>query len=136
MSFILAVLSALLGLAAASAAVLLAWSVYVKRKEAKKEESNGYPAVLDVLLRWTYFDYILTILCITGGLLLLTNAIAVLRDADAYPPYHLPYLLSGTVFVLAANGMMAARLLLTLRMARAGELVPVMNKQDQPSHAD
>ncbi|MBP1154814.1 MULTISPECIES: hypothetical protein [unclassified Paenibacillus] len=148
MMTLLALLGGALGLAVTGTAVLLAWSIFTRAQARKGQRNNGdesEPAEnpsgwlyesAPHLLKWTYFDYALFALFIIGSLFLFTDLIAVLRDADQYPPYHFAYLLCGFVFTLSGMMMLIVRLALTLSLVRMdrGGLAP--NHHDHPSHAE
>ncbi|KPV55111.1 hypothetical protein QJ48_34945 [Paenibacillus sp. A3] len=88
------------------------------------------------LARWTFFDYALLALFAVGSLFLFTDLLAVLRDAEQYPPYHFPYLLCGFVFTLAGMLMMLVRLALTIASIRSERPLPAPDHQDHPGHAE
>ncbi|MFB6367497.1 hypothetical protein ACFCP7_26315 [Paenibacillus elgii] len=88
------------------------------------------------LARWTFFDYALLALFLIGSLFLFTDLLAVLRDAEQYPPYHFPYLLCGFVFTVAGMLMMLVRLALTIASVRSERPLPPPDHQDHPGHAE
>ncbi|NEN83613.1 hypothetical protein G3T11_15080 [Paenibacillus elgii] len=157
MMTMLAWLGGAIGLVVTGSAVLLAWTVYSRAKAeaapsavpeeaaaqdtANPEELPSISAALvrqagPHLARWTFFDYALLALFVVGSLFLFTDLVAVLRDAEQYPPYHLAYLLCGFVFTLAGMIMMIVRLALTIASIRSERPLPAPDHQDHPGHAE
>ncbi|WP_231885049.1 hypothetical protein [Paenibacillus elgii] len=153
----LAWLGGAIGLVVTGSAVLLAWTVYSRAKTeaapsavpeeaaaqdmATPEEPPSISAALvrqagPHLARWTFFDYALLALFVVGSLFLFTDLVAVLRDAEQYPPYHFAYLLCGFVFTLAGMIMMIVRLALTIASIRSERPLPAPDHQDHPGHAE
>ncbi|WP_237712720.1 hypothetical protein [Paenibacillus elgii] len=153
----LAWLGGAIGLVVTGSAVLLAWTVYSRAKaeaapsavpEAAADQDTATPvepppisAALvrqagPHLARWTFFDYALLVLFAVGSLFLFTDLVAVLRDAEQYPPYHFAYLLCGFVFTLAGMIMMIVRLALTIASVRSERPLPAPDHQDHPGHAE
>ncbi|GAB7056597.1 MULTISPECIES: hypothetical protein [unclassified Paenibacillus] len=147
MMTLLALFGGALGLAVTGSAVLLAWSVFAGAQARKGEpdgEENGPPGnpsgwlqkSAPHLLKWTYFDYALLVLFMVGSMFLFTDLVAVLRDADQYPPYHFGYLLCGFVFTLSGMLMLIVRLALTLSLVRTDRRSPSPHHHDHPGHAE
>ncbi|MCP1311846.1 hypothetical protein [Paenibacillus tyrfis] len=157
MMTMLAWLGGAIGLVVTGSAVLLAWTVY-SRAQAEaaplaapegaaaqtKERPEDQPSLSAALVRqagphlarWTFFDYVLLALFAVGSLFLFTDLLAVLRDAEQYPPYHFAYLLCGFVFTLAGMLMMLVRLALTIASIRSERPLPAPDHQDHPGHAE
>lgn len=147
MMTLLALLGGALGLAVTGSTVLLAWSIYA-RAQARKGQQDGdeneppknpsgwLQESAPHLLKWTYFDYALLVLFMIGSMFLFTDLIAVLRDADRYPPYHFGYLLCGFIFTLSGMLMLVVRFALTLSLVRTdrGSLAP--HHHDHPSQTE
>ncbi|SCW32844.1 hypothetical protein SAMN04487970_100323 [Paenibacillus tianmuensis] len=111
------------------------------RTKERPEDQPSLSAVLvrqagPHLARWTFFDYALLALFLIGSLFLFTDLLAVLRDAEQYPPYHFPYLLCGFVFTLAGMLMMLVRLALTIALVRSERPLPAPDHQDHPGDAE
>ncbi|MCZ8514379.1 hypothetical protein O9H85_18520 [Paenibacillus filicis] len=146
MLMLFAVLGGIIGLAVTGSAVLLAWTLYSRRGSnpapgavsglAAAKEPPYWMEAAPYLLRWTVFDYALIVLFAIGGMLLFTDLIAVLRDAELYPPYHYPYLLCGFVFTAAGMLMQFVRLAVTLALVRRGRPVLTPDHHDHPGHAE
>ncbi|WP_426452392.1 hypothetical protein ACP26L_10060 [Paenibacillus sp. S-38] len=145
MMMVLAILGAVLGLAMTAAAVWMAWTVWSAGRAGAAAASNGAGGVKPGLLphlqaavprQWTYFDYMLLLLFLTGSMFLFTDLIAVLRDAELFPPYHYGYLLCGFVFSFTGMLMMALRLFLVLNSGGAGSTVPAEDHQNQPGERE
>ncbi|MGF9916124.1 hypothetical protein ABEX47_27450 [Paenibacillus ehimensis] len=165
MMTMLAWLGGAIGLVVTGSAVLLAWTVYSRAQAAAssasetadacdtvtpeaavltKERPENQPSLSSSLVReagpflarWTYFDYALLALFLVGSLFLFTDLLAVLRDAEQYPPYHFAYLLCGFVFTLAGMLMMLVRLALTIASVRSERPLPAPDHQDHPGHAE
>ncbi|WP_281886167.1 hypothetical protein [Paenibacillus sp. YYML68] len=154
MMIFLAIVAGVTGLAVTASAVLLAWTVVTSVKRSKEgddapsDERTASQAPFTVmaslrelaplLLRWTYFDYAVLALLAVGGLFLWTDLVAVIRDSESFPPYHLAYLLCGFVFVLAACFMLTVRFAVVLSMVRPvqrGSAAAMEDDQDEPSDA-
>ncbi|MCG7213407.1 hypothetical protein [Paenibacillus mucilaginosus] len=145
MMMILAILGAALGLAATGTAVWMAWSVWSAGRAGAAAAADGTGGAKPGLLphlqaavprQWTYFDYMLLLLFLTGSMFLFTDLIAVLRDAELFPPYHYGYLLCGFVFSFTGMLMMAVRLFLVLSSGASGSVAPAENHQDQPGERE
>ncbi|XOK63427.1 hypothetical protein ACJ7K1_09995 [Paenibacillus elgii] len=157
MMMMLAWLGGAIGLVVTGSAVLLAWTVYSRAQaealpsaapegaaaqtEERPEDRPSLSAALvrqagPHLARWTFFDYALLVLFAVGSLFLFTDLLAVLRDAEQYPPYHFAYLLCGFVFTLAGMLMMLVRLALTIASIRSERPLPAPDHQDHPGHAE
>ncbi|MFB0846476.1 hypothetical protein [Paenibacillus oleatilyticus] len=157
MMTMLAWLGGAIGLVVTGSAVLLAWTVYSRAQaealpsaapegaaaqtEERPENRPSLSAALvrqagPHLARWTFFDYALLVLFAVGSLFLFTDLLAVLRDAEQYPPYHFAYLLCGFVFTLAGMLMMLVRLALTIASIRSERPLPAPDHQDHPGHAE
>jgi hypothetical protein len=141
MTLILAVAGALIGLFAAAAALLTVWFIYDRTKHKAAQEGRSFDP-MDVagglLNRWSLMDYALLVLFMIGTLLLAADAVAVLRDREAFPPYHAPYLISGLIFTWMGMMFMLARLALLLRTLHVSgrqHAVPPQHHHE-PDHAD
>jgi len=71
-----------------------------------------------LLLRWTLADYLLLFPAAFAFLFLLVDVIAVLRDRNLFPDYHIGYLLCGFVLFILSFGFLYARLMLTIGLYR------------------
>lgn len=147
MMTLLALLGGAVGLAVTGTAVFMAWSIFA-RAQARKEQGNGNnsePAEnpsgwlresAPHLLKWTYFDYALLALFSIGSLFLFTDLIAVLRDADQYPPYHFAYLLCGFVFTFSGMLMLVVRMALILSLVRTDRRGLAPHHHDHPGNTE
>ncbi|MEK8130614.1 hypothetical protein WMW72_22160 [Paenibacillus filicis] len=142
----LAIIGAVVGLLVTGSAIFLAVTVAMRPPAVlsadSQEQEGGKPRVLDriksaapQLLQWTFFDYALLVLFLIGSLFLFTDLVAVLRDAESFPPYHAPYLLCGFIFTFAAALMMLVRLALVLTVTRQESVGSPENQEHQPGHA-
>lgn len=129
----LTIFAALLGLAVTGSAVYTAWYVFtLQRKNPDQEKPD--PAVF---LRWTFFDYALLFLTLTGLIFLLVDVIGVIKDRDSYPYYHYGYLVSGFVFVMLGLLLLLGRLFLVLRLADQRPSAPNQHHEpNQTYHAE
>jgi hypothetical protein len=144
MELILAIAGSVLGLFAAGAALLTVWFIYDRTKQKASEEGRSFDP-MDIaggfLNRWTLMDYALLLLFLIGSMLLTADAIAVLRDRESFPPYHVAYLVSGLLFTWMGMLFLLARLGLLLRslhMARRQRSVTPQqhHEPDHTNHAE
>jgi hypothetical protein len=141
MTLILAIVGAVLGLFAVAAAFLTAWYIMDRTKQKAAQEGRSFDP-MDVagglLNRWSLMDYALLLLFLIGTLLLTADAVAVLRDREAFPPYHAPYLISGLLFMLMGMTFMVVRLALVLRTLHIRGRYAAVTPQHhhEPNHTD
>lgn len=143
MYFILAIMGGVIGLAVTGAAVFTVWSAF---DAAKREQRAGEADKLldwrraETLRQWTAMDYGALLLFVIGGMLLLADLIAVIRDRESYPFYHYGYLFAAFIFMVAGMLFMVARLGGLLRRPiapKASEaLPPLQNEHGQPYQTD
>ncbi|MFE5319141.1 hypothetical protein ACFQ88_10565 [Paenibacillus sp. NPDC056579] len=136
MKLTLAILGGVIGLVITASAVMLVWYLLQQRSKKEQEASADRQGGASMLLQWTYFDYALIGIFMIGSLFLLTDVVAVIRDADSYPLYHYGYLLSGFVFTLLGMLFMVLRLAVVLSLVRSRGAVPAHDHHDHPGHAD
>ncbi|MCZ8517988.1 MULTISPECIES: hypothetical protein [Paenibacillus] len=144
MMTLLAVMGAIVGMTMTGAAVWMAWTVWSAGRAAAAAALGAENVKMPLLphlqaavpRQWTYFDYMLLFLFLTGGLFLFTDLIAVLRDAEAFPPYHYGYLLCGFVFCVTGMFMMTVRLFLVLGSGGAGSTASPDHHQSQPGEGE
>lgn len=104
----LTVVAVAAGAAALAVTAYAAWELAsFRRRTPQKGRKGGFiafriPKESEHVVVWTWADWIALGLAALGGLFLLADAVAVVRDRDAYPFYHLGYLLSGFVYVAVA----------------------------------
>ncbi|WP_218229593.1 MULTISPECIES: hypothetical protein [Paenibacillus] len=89
-----------------------------------------------ILQRITPLDYAQFALMAIGIIMLLADLVAVLRDAKAFPDYHIGYLLCGFLFVFLGMLMSFNRLFLTVRAWRSSGGAVSPHHHGQPHRAD
>ncbi|WP_159887176.1 hypothetical protein [Paenibacillus puerhi] len=143
---LLAVVGALVGLLVTGSAIFMAVKVRMSPAEGmpseEEQKSDAKPSAADrlrsaapQLLQWTFFDYALLVLFLIGSLFLFTDLLAALRDAESFPPYHVPYLLCGFIFTCAAALMMLVRLAAVLTVAGGERVRRTEYQEHEPGHA-
>ncbi|PDO11528.1 MAG: hypothetical protein BLM47_02050 [Candidatus Reconcilbacillus cellulovorans] len=122
----LTVVAVAAGAAALAVTAYAAWELAsFRRRTPQKGRKGGFiafriPKESEHVVVWTWADWIALGLAALGGLFLLADAVAVVRDRDAYPFYHLGYLLSGFVYVAVAVLFLTVRLAALFGLVRAG----------------
>jgi hypothetical protein len=129
MFLILAVFGSLLGLFVIGSAVFTAWHIFNHNKGVRERTAHK------LLHRWSLFDCAVLVLFCIGLMFLLIDLLAVIRDRDSYPLYHLGYLLSGVSFSFLGMLFMLVRLLATLRLSQANRS-PLADHHHKPDHTD
>lgn len=131
MFFALAIVCAVIGLAATGAVVYTVAAVFQRRHEQGSRKAQ----LADRLLRWTAWDYAVTVLACGGLVFLLVDLLAIWRDRQMYPDYRLGYLLCGFVFSLSGIALLFARLGFALRLAASCRSA-AQQHQPEPEQAD
>ncbi|SEG73311.1 hypothetical protein [Paenibacillus sp. UNC499MF] len=131
---ILAVFTAFFGLFVTAASAYTAWMLHRMWKRDLRSAAPGHAA--EILQRITPLDYGQFALTAIGMVMLLADLVAVLRDADAFPDYHIGYLLCGFLFVFLGMLMSFGRLLLTVRAWRSSGGAAFPHHHGQPHRAD
>lgn len=135
MQLILAIVAAVTGLFVTGAVVFTCWFLYAKRNAQKK--SNQPQAHLAEMAgehfrTWTIFDVALLLMMILGLLFLLADLVAVLRDRDLYPSYHVTYLLSGFCFILIGTLLILTRFILMTQASTRLNNTSSQNNHHEP----
>jgi hypothetical protein len=118
MEVMLAIFGGVLGLAVTGASLYTAWAVrqLVKERGGSSQERAAVTAKL--FLHWTVYDAAVIALFLCGTLLLLADAIGVLRDRQSYPLFHYGYLLCGIAFSVLGMAFVLIRLAAVLQAGR------------------
>jgi hypothetical protein len=87
-------------------------------------------------LKWSFFDYAVIVVFLSGMLFLLVEVIAVVKDKASFPFYHYGYLLCGFIFSLLGMLFLLVRFAIVLRMIRGMEGISFINNHQEPDQAD
>jgi hypothetical protein len=131
----LAVFAAVLGLLLISAAMYTIWTLIQQRKGQQRDQSFSELAGRH-FLKWSFFDYAVLAVFLSGMVFLLTEAIAVVRDRASFPFHHYGYLLSGFGFSLLGMLFILARFIIVLRMVRGMDGASLVNDHQEPDEAN
>ncbi len=103
---ILAIIPTIVTLIIITSAIMITWLLSRGRERF----------IARALRRWLLLDYMVLAVLAFGVLFLLVDLVAVIRDREAYPYYHLGYLLIGFLFCFIGGIFLSLRLWVTLRL--------------------
>lgn len=135
----LAVFAAILALLIVSVSIYTIWSIWYQARHLKgKLKDNVNTVVSSYFMKWTWLDYAILLLFLVGMIFLLTDVIAVMRDAELYPAYHFGYLLSGFVFSALAMLFLFIRFAMTLKLIHSSRSLTEKHhhKPTQTDHSE
>jgi len=132
---ILTILAAVLGAFITIAAIYTLWSIVRQRNKQPVKQSISEIAGR-YFLKWSFLDYAIIIVFLSGMLFLLAELISVLKDRESFPYYHYGYLISGFVFSMLGMLFLLARFTIVLRIAQRMEFVALKNHHREPNNTD
>jgi hypothetical protein len=115
MEVMLAIFGGILGLAVTGASLYTAWAVRQLVKERGGTPGDRAALTAKLFLHWTVYDAAVIALFVCGTLLLIADAIGMLRDRQNYPLFHFGYLLCGIAFSVLGMAFVLIRLAAVLQ---------------------
>jgi uncharacterized membrane protein len=131
----LTILAAILGVFITIGAIYTLWSIVRQQKNQAIKQSISEIAGR-YLLKWSFLDYAIIIVFLSGMLFLLAELISVLKDRASFPYYHYGYLISGFVFSMLGMLFLLARFTIVLRIVQRMDFVALKNHHREPNDTD
>ncbi|MEI7028103.1 DUF1418 family protein [Paenibacillus sp. y28] len=129
MKFVLAIMTAVIGLTITGLAAFVGWRLFAQRGDDWKASSRNF------LTRWNVLDYMVLGLFLLSMLLLAVDTLVMLRDQANYPEFHIVYTLIGLTFSFVGMVFMIVRLALTLSLSQSGRgSTPNHHRQPDDTH--
>lgn len=131
----LTILAAGLGLFITSGAIYTLWSI-VRQRNNQQDKQPISEIAGRYFLKWSFMDYAIIIVFLSGMIFLLAELVAVLKDRQSFPFYHYGYLLSGFIFSIVGMLFLLARFTIVLRIVQRMEVAALKNHHREPNNAD
>lgn len=131
----LTILAAVLGLFITSGAIYTLWSI-VRQRNNQQDKQPISEIAGRYFLKWSFMDYAIIIVFLSGMIFLLAELVAVLKDRQSFPFYHYGYLLSGFIFSIVGMLFLLARFTIVLRIVQRMEVAALKNNHREPNNAD
>lgn len=135
MYWILTILAAVLGLLITIGAIYTVWSI-VRQRNNRQDKKTISEIAGQYFLKWSFLDYAIIIVFLSGMIFLLAELIAVMKDRQSFPFYHYGYLLSGFIFSFLGMIFMLARFTIVLRIVQRMDFVAFKNQHHEPNHTE